>query len=74
MHTKKLTISIRASSLKFVDEYLKLHGFKNRSEIIEKAVALLHEQELELDSGEAADESEPFLDILSADRIENKDE
>lgn len=73
MHAKKLTISIKASSLKFIGEYLKVHGFKTRSQVIEKAIALLREQELESDSREAAEENEPLSELQVAEHLKEKD-
>jgi metal-responsive CopG/Arc/MetJ family transcriptional regulator len=71
--TKKLTIAVRADLLKFVDEYCKMHGLKNRSQVIEKAIVLLHEQELESDSEEAAGGNESLLDLPLTERPDDED-
>ncbi|MGH8751684.1 MAG: hypothetical protein ACREUV_08275 [Burkholderiales bacterium] len=72
--TRKLTIEIRADLLKFVEEYCKIHGIKNRSQVIEKAIALLHEEEMESDSREAADDDELLSGLPIPERLMEKDE
>jgi len=56
--TEKITVSLPAKTLKFVDQYRKEHSLKSQSEVIEIALAMLHEAEREEDMGEAPEQEE----------------
>lgn len=67
--SEKLSISIPASSLKFVEAYRKSHALKSRSEVIEQAIALLREKELETAYREAAREADSTYDATISDGL-----
>lgn len=46
MLSEKLSISLPMSLANFIDHYQHTHSCKNRSEVIQKAIKLLQEQEL----------------------------
>jgi Arc/MetJ-type ribon-helix-helix transcriptional regulator len=58
MPTEKITISLPAKTLKFVDEYRRVHSLKSRTDVIEAALALLSETEREEDMSEAPEEED----------------
>ena len=68
MPTEKLIISLPAKTLKFVDAYRKTHSLKSRADVIETALALLHEAEREDEMSEA-----PEQDDLSDMDLSNPD-
>ena len=47
MLAQKISISLDAVTMKFVDAYLKRHGDKNRSQVVSEALQLLRRQEQE---------------------------
>jgi antitoxin MazE9 len=67
--SEKLSISIPASSLKFVEAYRKHHALKSRSQVIEKAIALLRERELESAYRESARERDVAYDATNSDGL-----
>lgn len=66
---EKLSISIPASSLDFIDQYRKSNAMKSRSRVIEKALAVLRERELESAYREAAREPDGAYDVTSSDGL-----
>lgn len=69
MSTEKITISLPAKTLKFIDVYRKEHSFKSRTDVIEAALALLRASEREDEMSEA-----PEQDDLSDMDLSNPDE
>lgn len=69
----KISISLPASSLLFVEQYRKACSVANRSEVIDMAVCSLFERELERAYAESVSEEEEFRDFesTSADGIED---
>ena len=68
MPTEKLSISLPAKTLKFVDAYRRTHLLKSRTDVIETALALLRETEREAEISEA-----PEQDDLSDVDLSNPD-
>lgn len=58
MSTEKLSISLPAKTLKFIDEYRKIHSLKSRTDVIEAALALLRETEREDEMSEAPEQDD----------------
>lgn len=56
--TEKITVSLPAKTVKFIDMYRKEHSLKSQSDVIEIALAMLHESEREDDMGEAPEQDE----------------
>ncbi len=53
MPTEKLSISLPAKTLKFIDSYRKTHSLNSRTDVIEAALAMLRETEREEEMSEA---------------------
>lgn len=68
MSTEKISLSLPAKTLKFVDAYRKAHSLKSRTDVIETALALLRETEREAEISEA-----PEQDDLSDVDLSNPD-
>ena len=68
MPTEKLSITLPAKTLKFVDAYRKAHSLKSRTDVIEAALAMLRETEREAEMSEA-----PEQDDLSDMDLSNPD-
>jgi mRNA interferase MazF len=62
MLAEKITISLGADTLNFVESYQKTHAMRSRSQVIETAVALLREKELEKSYRLAAQEADADYD------------
>jgi antitoxin ParD1/3/4 len=69
MYAAKLSVSLPAALAEFVEQYRTAHACKNRSEVIERALVLLRQRELEQAYGEAAQENDPDWEITSADGL-----
>jgi Arc/MetJ-type ribon-helix-helix transcriptional regulator len=68
---EKITVSLPAKSLKFLEQYRKEHSLKSQSDVIEVALAMLQESEREDDLGEAPEQDE--LDDLDMPQYERSD-
>ncbi len=53
MPTEKISISLPAKTLKFIDSYRKTHSLNSRTDVIEAALAMLRETEREEEMSEA---------------------
>ena len=69
MTVEKLSISIPDSALQFVERYRKTHAIKTRSEVIQEALALLRERELDAAYREASVEFDTDWDRASSDGL-----
>lgn len=69
MRAEKLSISIPASSLEFIEKYREIHALKSRSHVIETAIALLRERELEAAYRAAAREPDAAYDVTNSDGL-----
>jgi len=58
MPTEKISITLPAKTLKFIDEYRRIHLLKSRTDVIELALAMLRETEREEEMSEAPEEDE----------------
>lgn len=72
MKTKKMSISLSESLIYFVNNYQIEKGFNNSSEVIEEALQLLKERDLENAYREASKEVETDWDILAGEGLENE--
>lgn len=68
---EKITVSLPAKSLKFIEQYRKEHSLKSQSDVVEVALAMLQESEREDDLGEAPEQDE--LDDLDVPQFERTD-
>lgn len=69
MAVEKLSISIPDSALQFVEHYRKTHAIKTRSEVIQEAIALLRERELDAAYREASVVFDSDWDRVSSDGL-----
>ncbi len=72
MKTKKMSISLSDSLIYFIENYQIEKGFNHSSEVIEEALQLLRERDLENAYREASKEVETDWDILAGDGLEDE--
>jgi Arc/MetJ-type ribon-helix-helix transcriptional regulator len=58
MTAEKLSITLSPKTLKFIDEYRRMHSMKSRTDVIEAALAMLRETEREEEMSEAPEEED----------------
>lgn len=69
MQTEKISISLPTSLMQFVENYKMNKGCKSRSQVIELALDLLRNQELEQAYREASAENDPIWEITIGDGL-----
>lgn len=69
MQVEKISVSLPAPLVQFVEKYKLTHKKKTRSEVIEEAVKLLREQELEKAYKEANQEIDRDWEVTIADGL-----
>ena len=69
MSQQKLSVSISEPIAKFVETYRDDYNLKTKSEVVERALELLRERELELAYAEAAGEIDPAWDVTLDDGL-----
>jgi antitoxin ParD1/3/4 len=69
MPSEKLSISLPASLMEFIENYKVAKGCKSRSEVIELALELLRYQELEQAYRQASAEVDPDWDLTVEDGL-----
>ncbi len=73
MNQQKLSVSVSESIARFVESYKGEHNLKTKSEVVERALELLRERELEKAYAEAASEIDPAWDETLADGLAEDD-
>ena len=58
MSAEKISISLPPKTVKFIDEYRRIHSLKSRTDVIEIALARLREEEREEEMSEAPEEDD----------------
>ena len=71
MQVQKISVSLPAPLVQFLETYKSTHK-KSPSEVIEEAVKLLREQELEKAYREANQEIDESWDIVAADGLSDE--
>ncbi|NDJ24453.1 CopG family transcriptional regulator [Nostoc sp. B(2019)] len=69
MPAEKLSISLPASLMQFIENYKITKGYKSRSQVIELALELLRYQELEQAYRLASAEIDPDWDLTVGDGL-----
>ncbi|NEP11828.1 MAG: CopG family transcriptional regulator [Symploca sp. SIO2C1] len=69
MQAQKLSISLPLSLVRFIESYRSTQGCKSRSQVIEVALELLQEQELEKAYREASQEIDSAWDVTVTDGL-----
>ncbi len=72
MHNEKLSISLPISLAHFINKYQVTHACKTRSEVIQEAVKLLQEKELQHYYREASHEVDPLFECTAADGLDDE--
>lgn len=69
MSTEKISISLSSPLVKFIETYKNTYQCKSRSQVIETALQLLQQQELETAYREANREIDPDWEVTAADGL-----
>ena len=72
MTAEKISISISPSLAVFIDSYKNSKNCKSRSQVIEEALTLLREKDLENAYREASKEVESEWEIVAGDGLDNE--
>ena len=72
MQAQKLSISLPSSLVRFIEHYKVVKGCKSRSQVVEEALALLQERELEKAYQEASQEDDPNWEGVIADGLSDE--
>lgn len=72
MSQQKLSVSVSEPIAQFVTRYQGEHHLKTKSEVVERALELLRERELEQAYAEAAREHDPAWDVTLKDGLDNE--
>jgi len=72
MQAEKLSISLPKSLVQFMESYRVAHQCKSRSQVIEEALQLLREQELERAYREASQEVDQNWEVTVGDGLDDE--
>lgn len=72
MSQKKLSVSLSEPIAEFVSNYQGAYSLKTKSEVVERALELLREQELEKAYAEASSEVDPAWDVTLKDGLSDE--
>jgi len=72
MSAEKVSVSLPPSLLDFVEEYRVARGIKSRSRVIEEALLVLRERELDVAYCEASAEVDPAWESVAADGLDDE--
>jgi metal-responsive CopG/Arc/MetJ family transcriptional regulator len=72
MHAEKLSISLPAETLGFLETYRTAHGVKTRSQVVDMALKQMRERELESAYQEAAAEADTVWEVTAADGLSDE--
>jgi antitoxin MazE9 len=69
MLAEKLSISLSPQAVEFIETYRVAHAIKSRSQVIERALRRLREDELERAYSESAACADPEWEVTSGDGL-----
>lgn len=72
MYAEKLSVSLPAGMVGFIEQYRAAHAMKSRSQVIGEALELLRQRELETSYREASRETDRDFDIALADGLSDE--
>lgn len=72
MHTQKMSISLPQPLFDFIDDYQEKHHCKSRSEVVNQALYLLQQMQLESCYKEAEAEIDHSFDVTAGDGLEDE--
>jgi metal-responsive CopG/Arc/MetJ family transcriptional regulator len=72
MHAEKISISLPAETVGFLEAYRTAHGVKTRSQVIDMALKQMRERELEAAYREASAEADAVWEVTAADGLSDE--
>ena len=72
MCAEKLSVSLPADLVGFIEQYRTGHAMKSRSQVIGEALELLRQRELETSYREAGRETDQDFDVTLADGLSDE--
>jgi antitoxin ParD1/3/4 len=72
MQAQKISISITKQQYEFIGDYQAEHHCKTRSEVIQEALYLLQQKQLESYYRQANNEIDPAFEITDADGLDDE--
>lgn len=72
MQVDKISVSLPQQLVKFIENYKDTYNCKSRSQVVEVALHLLQEKELEIAYSEANQEIDPDWDVTIADGLKDE--
>jgi hypothetical protein len=69
MYVEKISVSLPASLVRFVEQYKTAHRCKTRSQVFEEALELLRARELEQAYREADQENDTAWEVTASDGL-----
>ncbi len=69
MQAEKLSVSLPLSLVQFIESYKTAHHYKSRSQVIQEALELLRQRELETAYQQASQEVDSDWDVTLADGL-----
>lgn len=72
MLAEKLSVSLPAGLVGFIEQYRTAHALKSRSQVITEALELLRQQDMEAAYREASKETDTDFDIALADGLSHE--
>jgi antitoxin ParD1/3/4 len=69
VHVEKISVSLPASLVQFVEQYKATHQCKTRSQVFEEALELLRARELEWAYREAEQENDLAWEVTASDGL-----
>ena len=72
MFSEKISVSVSHDLVEFINQYCQAHACKNKSHVVQKALKLLQQQELEQYYLSANAEIESLYELTTSDGLENE--
>jgi hypothetical protein len=72
MQAEKLSVSLPAGLVGFIEQYRATHALKSRSQVISEALELLRQRELESAYRDASRETDADFDVALADGLSDE--
>jgi antitoxin ParD1/3/4 len=73
MNQEKLSVSVPSSLARFVEEYRNEYNLKTKSSVVERALVVLRERELEKAYAAASEHYDAAWDVTAGDALADED-
>jgi antitoxin ParD1/3/4 len=73
MNQEKLSVSVPSSLARFVEEYRNEHNLKTKSSVVERALVVLRERELEQAYAAASEDYDAVWEATAGDALADED-